>query len=159
MSNFTQGVLGGTTAVIWSQRCVMRCSSTSAALRKLAGNTPVCSPAFKSGTSDSGSRRSRSIPTHSGMPASAWPARERNPGIVLKMEGARLEAIFGSQLIAEGTSALPVVMTSIRDDRFGAGTTFDTNGDAGANPPPGSRSIPGSSRASAASGPGRPARS
>jgi hypothetical protein len=62
-----------------------------------------------------------------------------DPGIVLKMEGARLEAIFGSQLIAEGTSALPVVMTSIRDDRFGAGTTFDTNGDAGATVP-----VPGS---------------
>ena len=62
-----------------------------------------------------------------------------DPGIVLKMEGARLEANFGAQLIAEGTSALPVVMTSIRDDRFGAGTTFDTNGDDGATVP-----VPGS---------------
>jgi hypothetical protein len=49
-------------------------------------------------------------------------------GIVLKMDGARIEATISSQLLVEGTNELPVVITSIRDDRYGAGGTFDQTG-------------------------------
>src|SRR5690606_34586071 len=51
-----------------------------------------------------------------------------DPGIVVKMDGARIEATIGSQFLAEGTAQLPVVITSIRDDRYGAGGTFDQTG-------------------------------
>lgn len=53
-----------------------------------------------------------------------------DPGTVLKFRGTRIELGQGTQLIAEGTQSRPVVFTSFADDRFGAGGTFDTNGDA-----------------------------
>jgi len=49
-----------------------------------------------------------------------------DPAIVVKLDGARIEATFGGQLIAEGVDGLPVVFTSLSDDRYGAGGTFDT---------------------------------
>ena len=52
-----------------------------------------------------------------------------DPGTVIKMNGARIELTFGADLIAEGTSQNPVIITSIKDKRFGAGGTFDTNSD------------------------------
>ena len=48
-------------------------------------------------------------------------------GVVVKLDGARIEAEFGTQLIAEGDSERPVVFTSLLDDRYGAGGTFDTS--------------------------------
>lgn len=56
-----------------------------------------------------------------------------DPGTVLKIDGARIEARFGANLIAEGLPSLPVVFTSLEDQRYGAGGTFDTNerGDSG----------------------------
>jgi len=54
-----------------------------------------------------------------------------DPGIVVKAEGARIEAQIGANFYAEGTNERQVVFTSLQDDRFGAGGTFDTNnGDA-----------------------------
>ncbi|QDT08766.1 dockerin type I domain-containing protein [Planctomycetes bacterium K23_9] len=50
-----------------------------------------------------------------------------DPGTVLKLDGARIEARFGANLIAEGLPSLPIVFTSIEDQRYGAGGTFDTN--------------------------------
>ena len=50
-----------------------------------------------------------------------------DPSTVLKMDAARIEARFGANLIAEGTSGNPVVITSLEDQRYGAGGTFDTN--------------------------------
>ena len=50
-----------------------------------------------------------------------------DPGIVAKLESARIEARFGSHLIFEGNDELPVVFTSRLDDRFGVGGSFDTN--------------------------------
>lgn len=50
-----------------------------------------------------------------------------DPGTVLKLEAARIEATFGANIIAEGTDGLPVVFTSKLDDTVGAGGTFDTN--------------------------------
>ncbi|NDC63034.1 MAG: hypothetical protein EBZ59_03405, partial [Planctomycetia bacterium] len=52
-----------------------------------------------------------------------------DPGAVVKLQGSRIELERGtSQLIAEGTASKPVTFTSLADDRFGAGGTFDTNG-------------------------------
>jgi large repetitive protein len=52
-----------------------------------------------------------------------------DPGIVAKLQGARIEVGIGATLLAEGTEAKPIVFTSRRDDRYGAGGTFDTNND------------------------------
>ena len=52
-----------------------------------------------------------------------------DPGVVIKSAGSRIEVGISAQLIAEGTSSKPIVFTSRKDDRYGAGTTFDTNND------------------------------
>ncbi len=49
-----------------------------------------------------------------------------DPGVVVKLDGTRIEVGFSAQFIAEGSSDAPIVFTSTRDDRFGAGGTFDT---------------------------------
>jgi hypothetical protein len=52
-----------------------------------------------------------------------------DPGVVVKLQGARIELERGgAQLIAEGTAGQAVIFTSLGDNRFGAGGTFDTNG-------------------------------
>ena len=52
-----------------------------------------------------------------------------DPGVIVKLLGARIELERGlSQFIAEGTPNNRVIFTSIGDRRFGAGGTFDTNG-------------------------------
>jgi len=52
-----------------------------------------------------------------------------DPGVIVKLQSARIELERGeSQLIAEGTPGQRVVFTSLGDNRFGAGGTFDTNG-------------------------------
>ncbi len=62
-----------------------------------------------------------------------------DPGTIVKLTGSRIELGQGTQLLAEGTNSLPIVFTSVRDDRFGAGGSFDTNNDndttAGASAP------------------------
>jgi len=72
-----------------------------------------------------------------------------DPGVVVKLGGSRIEAEIGAQLIAEGIATItgqdtvnhPVIFTSMEDDRYGAGGTFDTTGDgfdptgAGTNAP------------------------
>ncbi|MFV2066256.1 MAG: NF038122 family metalloprotease [Pirellulales bacterium] len=50
-----------------------------------------------------------------------------DPGMIVKAEGARIEAQVGANFYAEGTRERRVVFTSLQDDRFGAGGTFDTN--------------------------------
>lgn len=52
-----------------------------------------------------------------------------DPGVIVKLEGSRIEAEFGTQLIAEGHLGQEIIFTSRRDDRYGAGGTFDTNDD------------------------------
>jgi hypothetical protein len=50
-------------------------------------------------------------------------------GVIVKLQGARIELERGTaQLIAEGTAGQAVIFTSLGDNRFGAGGTFDTNG-------------------------------
>ncbi|HBJ35020.1 MAG TPA: hypothetical protein DDZ51_09720, partial [Planctomycetaceae bacterium] len=52
-----------------------------------------------------------------------------DPGIVLKLQGSRIEAERGSSsLIAEGTPNDPIIFTSFTDDRFGGSGSFDSNG-------------------------------
>ena len=54
-----------------------------------------------------------------------------DPGAVVKLMGARIELERGnSQLIAEGTPLSRIIFTSLADNRYGAGGTFDTNGNA-----------------------------
>lgn len=51
-----------------------------------------------------------------------------DPGTVLKLSDARIEAERGGgALIAEGTADRPVIFTSLADDRFGGGGSFDTD--------------------------------
>ena len=52
-----------------------------------------------------------------------------DPGAVVKLQAAKIDAAFGSYLIAEGTGGYEVVFTSRTDDRYGFGGTFDTNDD------------------------------
>jgi hypothetical protein len=52
-----------------------------------------------------------------------------DPGVVVKLEGSRIELERGTaQLIAEGHANQKVVFTGLGDVRYGAGGTFDTNG-------------------------------
>ena len=61
-----------------------------------------------------------------------------DPGIILKIGNARIEAERGSSsLIAEGTVNRPVIFTSINDDRFGGSGSFDVNGNGNVTPQPG----------------------
>ncbi|MGO9111611.1 MAG: IPT/TIG domain-containing protein, partial [Thermoguttaceae bacterium] len=52
-----------------------------------------------------------------------------DPGVVVKLSGSRIEAELGATFIAEGTANNPVVFTSVEDDRYGSGGTFDLTGD------------------------------
>ncbi|RLS43190.1 MAG: hypothetical protein DWH83_05235, partial [Planctomycetota bacterium] len=50
-------------------------------------------------------------------------------GVVVKLQNSRIELERGAgQLIAEGGEFNPVIFTSLGDNRYGAGGTFDTNG-------------------------------
>ncbi len=50
-----------------------------------------------------------------------------DPGTTLKIDGARIEARFGANLLIEGSPSNPIVFTSLEDQRYGGGGTFDTN--------------------------------
>jgi len=53
-----------------------------------------------------------------------------DPGVIVKLGNSRIEGLRGSSnLIAEGLDGLPVVFTSVKDDRYGSGGTFDTAND------------------------------
>ena len=53
-----------------------------------------------------------------------------DPGTIVKLSGARIETGIGNaNLIAEGTAANPIRLTSQQDDRYGAGGTFDLKND------------------------------
>ncbi len=56
-----------------------------------------------------------------------------DPGTVVKLEGAQIEVGAGATFLAEGTSDRPIVFTSLLDDRYGIGGTFDTNSDGSAS--------------------------
>ncbi|MCP4169238.1 MAG: hypothetical protein GY758_00515, partial [Fuerstiella sp.] len=50
-------------------------------------------------------------------------------GVIVKLEGSRIQTGFGAQLIAEGQAGREIIFTSRLDDKYGAGGTFDTNDD------------------------------
>ena len=54
-----------------------------------------------------------------------------DPGTVVKIDGSRIEARFGANILAEGDPGVPVIFTSLEDQRYGGGGTFDTNDRAG----------------------------
>ena len=54
-----------------------------------------------------------------------------DPGIIVKLDGARIETRIGAQILAEGVAGREVVFTSLLDDRYGVGGTFGTNTPSG----------------------------
>ena len=58
-----------------------------------------------------------------------------DPGIVTKLGGARIEVQSGAQLLTEGTAANPTILTSLADDSYGRGGTFDTTRDGTTSTP------------------------
>jgi len=68
-----------------------------------------------------------------------------DPGVVVKLQGSRIETEIGAQVIAEGRSGFAetvpgykVVFTSVLDTRYGAGGTFNTTQNtSGQQPAPG----------------------
>ena len=56
-----------------------------------------------------------------------------DPGVIVKLGGARIETGIGAELLAEGTLAKPIIFTSVFDDRYGAGGAFDTTNDGSAS--------------------------
>ena len=54
-----------------------------------------------------------------------------DPGTVVKLDGSRIEMTVGTLLLAEGNQNHEVVLTSMRDTRYGAGGTFDTTNQDG----------------------------
>ncbi|MCA9173617.1 MAG: pre-peptidase C-terminal domain-containing protein [Planctomycetales bacterium] len=52
-----------------------------------------------------------------------------DPRVIVKISDAVIDVGVGAQLIAEGRDGEEVVFTSIHDQRYGAGGTFDTNDD------------------------------
>ncbi|MBS0262507.1 MAG: hypothetical protein JSS02_11200, partial [Planctomycetes bacterium] len=70
-------------------------------------------------------------PTHTDWSANVAGSLVIDPGVILKMSGSTIQLQVGtSQLIAEGTASQPIVITSINDNTFGAGGTFNTANNA-----------------------------
>ncbi|MFN0053608.1 MAG: nidogen-like domain-containing protein, partial [Planctomycetales bacterium] len=75
------------------------------------------------------------LPNPNDATRTGWDARVAgslviDPGVIFKQSASRIEAqVGGSQLIAEGTLAHRVIFTSLKDDSYGAGGTFDTGAD------------------------------
>ena len=49
-----------------------------------------------------------------------------DPGVVVKLNGGGIEATLGGDFYAEGVDGREIVFTSIFDDRYGGGGSFDT---------------------------------
>lgn len=52
-----------------------------------------------------------------------------DPGIIVKLDGSRIETELGADFIAEGRARNRIIFTSLSDDRFGGSGTFDTGGE------------------------------
>ncbi|WP_425617171.1 pre-peptidase C-terminal domain-containing protein [Anatilimnocola sp. NA78] len=50
-----------------------------------------------------------------------------DPSMVVKTDGARIDVNIGTSLIAEGVKGREIIMTSLYDQRYGAGGTFATS--------------------------------
>ncbi|HWB07900.1 MAG TPA: choice-of-anchor L domain-containing protein [Pirellulales bacterium] len=51
-----------------------------------------------------------------------------DPGVTVKLNDARIETQVGANFIAEGTASQPIVFTSLHDNTYGGGGTFETDG-------------------------------
>ncbi|MCO6455986.1 MAG: DVUA0089 family protein [Pirellulaceae bacterium] len=49
-----------------------------------------------------------------------------DPSMIVKLDGARFQTGLGGDFLAEGQDGREIVLTSLSDDRYGAGGTFDT---------------------------------
>jgi len=61
-----------------------------------------------------------------------------DPGVIVKFETTVADILVNGRLVADGTELQPIIFTSGRDDRFGLGTSKDTNNDGATVPGPGS---------------------
>ena len=52
-----------------------------------------------------------------------------DPGVVVKLNGGGIEATLGGDFYAEGVDGREITFTSIYDDRYGGGGSFDTTSD------------------------------
>ena len=71
--------------------------------------------------------RGRPIPDQSRFDARLDAGLVIDPGITVKLEGAGIQAGLNTQLVAEAVDGRNVIFTSLLDDRYGAGGTFDTS--------------------------------
>ena len=108
-------------------RRIYRSASSGVSPFRLVAETPLAT----SSVIDSGSTNSGMMLNEQGLDTSArLNARLAiDPSVVVKLDGSYIDASFGAQLIAEGRDGFQVVMTSILDDRYGAGGTFDSSND------------------------------
>ncbi len=116
---------------------IYRSQADGAAPYQLAGEIAATETTFV----DSGASSDETLdPVTFGVARARTDARLAiDPGTIVKLEGSRIETTFGAQLIAEGRDGREIIFTSRSDDRYGAGGTFDTNGDGDtAAPAPGS---------------------
>jgi hypothetical protein len=51
-----------------------------------------------------------------------------DPGVTVKLNNARIETQVGANFIAEGTASEPIIFTSLHDNTYGGGGTFETDG-------------------------------
>lgn len=58
-----------------------------------------------------------------------------DPGVIVKLNGGGIEATLGADFYAEGVDGREIVFTSIFDDRYGGGGTFDTTNDLSQSAP------------------------
>jgi hypothetical protein len=116
----------------FTKRLIYRSAADGSAPYVLVGE--LANTAGNSFTDDGTTLGDELDPTALGVIRARPDARLKiDPGTVVKLEGARIEVTFGAQLIAEGHDGQEVIFTSKLDDKYGAGGTFDTNGDDGPN--------------------------
>jgi hypothetical protein len=87
------------------------------------------SPTFTDFGSDLGSPLTSSV--LAGLRARQDARLAIDPGVVVKLNGGAIETTLGADFYAEGSDGAEIVFTSVYDDRFGAGGTFDTTNDQG----------------------------
>lgn len=113
---------------VYTGRRIYRSSATGAGTYTLIADLDKTATTFV----DTGITLQRTLPALPTNPRDRARLDARlsiDPGIVVKLQGARIEAEMGAQLIAEGSPGRQVIFTSRLDDRYGAGGTFDTNND------------------------------
>jgi hypothetical protein len=93
-------------------------------------------PGFPQATTFVDTNPANAVPLYLGDAQLAQPANARarphgslviDPSIVIKSDGARIDVGVGANLIAEGVKGRNIVMTSLYDQRYGAGGTFNTS--------------------------------